>query len=82
MKYRYPYHNKHSYRISILTRNLRPYRGFLNAVVLTHAGQDGAQRFVRLLCCGTELCVFLAVRIFNILRLREHWPNNGRGADH
>lgn len=69
-------------RVSILPRDLRAHRSFLNAVVLTHAGQDGAQRFVRLLCCGTELCVFLAVRIFNILRLREHRPNNGRGVDH
>ena len=69
-------------RVSILPRDLRAHRSFLNAVVLAHAGQDGAQRFVRLLCCGTELCVFLAVRIFNILGFGKHGPNNGSRVNH
>lgn len=82
MKYRYPYHNKHSDRVSILPRDLRAHRSFLHAVVLAHAGQDGAQRLVCLLGGRTELCVFLAVRVLNILGFGKHGPNNGSRVNH
>lgn len=59
-------------RVSILPRDLRAHRSFLNAVVPAHAGQDGAQRLVCLLGGSAEFCILLTVRILNILGFGKH----------
>lgn len=69
-------------RRHILPRDLRPHRRLLHPVVLAHAGEHGEQSSVRLLGGKAELGELLAMRILDILGLRQHRANDRRHIDH
>lgn len=69
-------------RRHILPRDLRPHRRLLHPVVLAHAGEHGEQSSVRLLGGEPELGELLAMRILNVLSLRQHRADDRRHIDH
>lgn len=69
-------------RRHILPCDLGPHRRLLHPIVLAHAGEHGKQRPVRLLGGKAELGELLAMRILDILSLRQHRADDRRHVDH